>query len=367
MPKILTRDQFIQRSLEKHGDLYDYSKSTYINNKTKIEICCQKHKICFWQTPKHHLNGKIGCRFCSKYKRENTNLKKYNVKNIAQLKSIQEKVKRTNMEKYGVEHALQLDKFRKKQQATNLNKYGTEYTFNSNKIRNKIKQTNLDRYGVKNATQKHILPDSLSKLNDKKWLVNQHHDEAKTLARIGMEIGVSDVTVGNYFHDHNIEIRYFFQSAAELELGEYIKSLGYDISTSNFDIIPPFEVDIFIPSLNIALEYNGLYWHKNKGMVYHKNKTDLCKLMNIHLIHIWEDQWLDHNKKLKYDINNIIENKPLQELSNQVVIDASFENLDTYLNLGYNISSIIEPCIYSPNIWDCGKYILINNNIKNKK
>ena len=45
-----------------HHDKYNYSNINYINNKTNIELICQKHGS-FWQHPSHHLNG-IGCYKC---------------------------------------------------------------------------------------------------------------------------------------------------------------------------------------------------------------------------------------------------------------------------------------------------------------
>ena len=40
----------INKFIEKHGDLYDYSLVNYIKNRTKVEIICNKHGI-FNQTP----------------------------------------------------------------------------------------------------------------------------------------------------------------------------------------------------------------------------------------------------------------------------------------------------------------------------
>lgn len=58
-----TRDEFIEKAKKVHGDKYDYSKSEYIDSKTKICIICPKHGE-FWQTPAHHLNG-VGCPRCN--------------------------------------------------------------------------------------------------------------------------------------------------------------------------------------------------------------------------------------------------------------------------------------------------------------
>ena len=58
----LTTREFIRRAKEIHGDKYDYSKTKYVNQKTKVCIICPIHGE-FWQLPNGHLEGK-GCKFC---------------------------------------------------------------------------------------------------------------------------------------------------------------------------------------------------------------------------------------------------------------------------------------------------------------
>jgi len=58
--------------------------------------------------------------------------------------------------------------------------------------------------------------------------------------------------------------------------------------------IYPYELDIFIPEKNVAIEYCGLYWHseqKGKDKNYHKNKFNLCREKNIKLLTIFEDEF----------------------------------------------------------------------------
>ena len=57
-----SKEEFIKKAHEEHGDKYDYSKVDYVNNKTKVCIICPEHGE-FWQTPNGHLNGK-GCPKC---------------------------------------------------------------------------------------------------------------------------------------------------------------------------------------------------------------------------------------------------------------------------------------------------------------
>ncbi len=57
-----TTEKFIQRSLKKHGNKYDYRHVDYKNNQTSVKIICPQHGP-FWQTPANHLKGK-GCIVC---------------------------------------------------------------------------------------------------------------------------------------------------------------------------------------------------------------------------------------------------------------------------------------------------------------
>lgn len=64
--KKLNTDDFISKARNIHGNKYDYSKVEYINNRIKVEIICPKHGE-FEQSPSHHLDGQ-DCRKCMKYK-----------------------------------------------------------------------------------------------------------------------------------------------------------------------------------------------------------------------------------------------------------------------------------------------------------
>ena len=68
--KRMTKELFIQKSNKLHGDKYDYSKVEYVNNFTKVCIICPKHGE-FWQTPSSHLQGH-GCQKCNRTKQLNT-------------------------------------------------------------------------------------------------------------------------------------------------------------------------------------------------------------------------------------------------------------------------------------------------------
>jgi very-short-patch-repair endonuclease len=64
-------EEFILKSLNKHGDKYDYSKVEYVGNKNKVIIICPKHGE-FLQRPNDHLTG-YGCKKCQYEKNSQKN------------------------------------------------------------------------------------------------------------------------------------------------------------------------------------------------------------------------------------------------------------------------------------------------------
>lgn len=67
----LTKEEFIEKAKQIHGDKYDYSKVEYVNQQTKVCIICPEHGE-FWQIPGNHINSttKEGCPKCGRKKVE---------------------------------------------------------------------------------------------------------------------------------------------------------------------------------------------------------------------------------------------------------------------------------------------------------
>lgn len=65
----LTQEETIAQFREKHGDRYDYSKVKYVNKTTEICVICRHHGE-FWIMPHRHLLGQ-GCPTCNQSHLEN--------------------------------------------------------------------------------------------------------------------------------------------------------------------------------------------------------------------------------------------------------------------------------------------------------
>jgi hypothetical protein len=103
-------------------------------------------------------------------------------------------------------------------------------------------------------------------------------------------------------------------SKPEIELQKFIIASGYSIEVNKRDIIAPYELDIFIPALNVAIEFNGLFWHysdKHFRKGYHGMKSNLCREKGIGLFHVREELWIKDKERMKEIILKYLKSKVL--------------------------------------------------------
>jgi len=95
-------------------------------------------------------------------------------------------------------------------------------------------------------------------------------------------------------------------SAAQEDLAKWIESLGFCVKRNVRKTLGGLELDIFVEDKNLAIEYNGLYWHShvNKTQNYHDNKTIQSELSNVKLMHVFEDEWRDKRNIIKSMISS---------------------------------------------------------------
>jgi hypothetical protein len=91
-------------------------------------------------------------------------------------------------------------------------------------------------------------------------------------------------------------------SNQEKEICEFVNSV-YDgkVISNTRDVIAPKELDIYLPDKKFAIEYNGLFWHKEDVLHkdYHYNKTLECNKKGIKLFHIFSDEWIEKQEIVK--------------------------------------------------------------------
>lgn len=104
-------------------------------------------------------------------------------------------------------------------------------------------------------------------------------------------------------------------SNAEKEIIEFLQSYNIECK-SNRTILNGKEIDIFIPSVNIGIEFNGNLWHSEqygKTCEYHINKTNECENKGVQLLQIFEDEYFLKKeivlKKLLHLLNKDVQPK----------------------------------------------------------
>lgn len=139
-------------------------------------------------------------------------------------------------------------------------------------------------------------------------------------------------------------------SSGESELYEYIKTLTtHEVIQSDRSVLNGRELDIYIPDLKIAIEFNGVYWHSDiyKSQRYHQQKTLDCLKQGVRLIHIFEYEWINPDKqdKIKIYLADVIgEHSEIYYARNLNIrepsVQESVEFLDKYHLQGYTNAPI---------------------------
>ncbi|QDJ97824.1 hypothetical protein PALS2_199 [Staphylococcus phage PALS_2] len=101
-------------------------------------------------------------------------------------------------------------------------------------------------------------------------------------------------------------------SNKEKEVLDFIKSFykGEIVENERKLLKNNKEIDIYLPELKIAIEFNGLYWHSearlNNAKKYHYEKMKECEEKNIRLITLFENEWDFKKDIVKSKIKHIL-------------------------------------------------------------
>ena len=300
MSKIVTTELWIEKAKKVHGDKYDYSNVNYINNRIPVEIICNIHGP-FFQIPYSHLAGK-GCNECAKINKalhKTSNTEKW-----------VEKAKKIHGDKYDYSKSI----YTKATERINIicKKHG---------MFSQRASDHLSGYGCPKCGYEKVSADLLSNKENFVKKANKVYSNKYTYDNF---IYINNKTPSYvtckkhgdfffFFYNH-ITGRNFFphctaeQSKCAKEINDFLKANDIDIIENDRSILAKkFEIDAFCKTKNIAIEYDGLYWHseKFKDSYYHINKSNECLNNGIRLIHIFEDEWENKQEIVKSRLKNI--------------------------------------------------------------
>ena len=281
-----TLDSFIKKAKEVHDDKYDYSKTEYINSSTKVCIICPKHGE-FYITPQNHLLGQ-GCHKCAG-RGLNT-----------------EEIIKMFRDKHGDKYDYSKVDFHKMHEKVCIicPEHGEFWQTPSKHLngQNCPKCAKI-LMGEKN----NMGSDEFIKRSIEKW--GNLYDYSKTkYEKVDEKVEIICKKHGSFFqrpydhlHGHGCPVCGKLESKGEIELYETICNIigKENIIHNDRNILKGKEIDILIPEYNIGIEFNGLRWHSEiylKDRYYHINKSLEAAKKGVKLIHIFEDEWVNHKE-----------------------------------------------------------------------
>jgi hypothetical protein len=262
----------------------------------------------FWAIPSNVYEKKSSPLHAQK-KREQTNLKKYGVKNPAQSKEFQKKAEQTNLKRYGVENPFQSFEIKEKIRKTNLEKYGVKNPFQSKKIQAKYKKTCQKKYGTENYAQSLLHSKRFIKETDehlKDWLKKQQEPKPAYITLSAHfpneQISLSDLTdfLKNY-RDYKSNLEVFTENL---------------FNTKHFNQKPNKINSLYRPDFKlndqIYLNTDGLYWHSEaqKGKQYHFNLRKEFEENGLRIFQFHENELLEKTDIVKSIVNNSLGKTP---------------------------------------------------------
>ena len=365
----ITKEKIQNTCLEKYGTSF-YSSTEEFKNRCKetwLKTIGSEHP---WKNENIRKTAREKCNNEKIQKTtKNTCLEKYGVENVYQSEEIKSKIKELNLEKYGVEWFVQSDSFKEKAKNTWTNNLGVDHPFKSVEVRDKAKQTSIEKYGEDNYNKteesKKRVHDAALRKTTENWFktINSLIKEGYFVTSNPEQLfydGTLDYICPDG-HSHYVYLCNWTKgqrcpkcseggtSKAELDILNFISQHSQVIS-GNRKTIKPYQIDVFIPEHNLAIEYNGLYWHGERAGTpkdYHLNKTLACKNKGIDLIHIFEDEWLYKQNIVK----SMLLNK-LGKIKNKIyarkciVKEIEVKDKDSFLNYNH----IQSTCISSANL-----------------
>lgn len=287
-----TRDEFISKASTVHDNKFTYDKVNYVNSTTKVTITCPIHGD-FEQSPPDHLSG-YGCNQCA-------------------------------LDQSADRYRMQLEDFVSRASLIHNNK------FNYNKVEYVNNNTNVTitcpiHGNFEQSPASHLrgsdCPEcAYQSRSHARW--GNHVEEWKSRSNAAHDgkFDYSGVVWSGYNSTVDIicPIHGKFQqnadshqqgsvgcrrcgqartSSFETLVIDHLTELGIDVVLGSRRLIPPYEIDVFIPDLNIGFEINGVYWHSDAHprihRNYHRDKTQLAAERGIRLIHLWEDDLRDN-------------------------------------------------------------------------
>jgi hypothetical protein len=330
------------------GTIKEISYKNYIKNTKNNKVVFSCSKKCSVKKTKKTCIEKYGVDNPSKLeivksKKEETCMKNHGVKNPTQsyiIKSkidysfnneeeIKKKKEESYVKNYGVVNPSKSLLIKNKKEETCMKNFNVSHHMKSNLIKEKTKNTFYIKYNIKSPFQLSNSENNKFKTNKDKFLSILTNENYTIIEYQYNKVSLLHNTCGTIFQikRNNLYDRLKIntclcticypinesKSIKEKELINWLKEIilcsdehKIEFIEGDRNVLDGKELDIYIPSKKLAIEFNGLYWHSEhfKEKNYHLDKSLKCQEKGIRLLHIWEDEWVYKQEIVKSIILN---------------------------------------------------------------
>ena len=248
----------------------------------------------------------------------------YGKKNPSQVKEFQEEKYNTSRKNWGTNSPTQNKIVQERRKATNKEKYeGYEHATQSQQVKNKTISTNNSRYKTNHAKQMHYSTKTNLILN-----TPQLFSELLVIHGVKEMANLLKVSISTIYKTHTrLKLHIIssgFSSNNENEIINWFNKQNIKYIPTDRLQIKPYELDFYLPDHNIAIEFNGTYWHMDPRIYestyinpttkilasdkwkHDNHKKEMCEEKGITLITIWEKDWNERKDEIKSEILKVI-------------------------------------------------------------
>lgn len=98
-----------------------------------------------------------------------------------------------------------------------------------------------------------------------------------------------------------------YLNRAQKAVAEFVEELGVKVEADNRTILGGPHIDIWVPELNIGVEYHGSYWHTTKRVGNkHRKKWELAEKAGVRLLQIFDFEWVGRRDAVENRLRAIL-------------------------------------------------------------
>jgi hypothetical protein len=288
----IAKETFVEKAKEIHGDKYDYSKVNYVKNNVKVTLICPIHGE-FDIVPNAHLMGR-GCKKCGTEHSHSLSRKTAEqfIKEAKEIHGDKYDYSKVDYVNCDTKVCIICPKHGEFWQTPNKHlsgrgcmkcgheKTAQRQTFTTEQFIKKAKEIHGNKYDYSKVEYKGYDEDVciICPTHGEFWQTPDSHLQGSNCRMCANNLSKNENEVYDFIVENLGKENVIKSERSILEHGS--------------------EIDVYIPSLKLGIEYNGCRWHSEqfgKDKYYHLKKTEECNKKGVSLIHIFEDEY--KNKK----------------------------------------------------------------------